>query len=369
MPPRADYAEAMPWSDTRLTRLLGIRFPLIQAPMAGVNTPELVAAVSSAGGLGSLGGAMLSPDALREQLAEIRRLTSEPYAVNLFAPLATPENPAAVEAMLARIAPWRERLGLDPGSPPPPPPSRFEDQLEVVLEQRPAAFSITFGLPPVEALDALGGAGINVIGTATTSAEAAAVAAAGCDGVVAQGSEAGGHRGTFATDFESALVGTMALVPQVRDRVDVPVIAAGGIMDGRGVAAALALGADGVQLGTAFIGCEETRAPAPYIASLVASADGDTVVTAAFTGRPARAMRTGWVTELEASGAELPPYPLQAMLLADLRAAGLARGELDIVLRLAGQGAPLLRRGSAAHLVEELVAETDAALARASGAG
>jgi nitronate monooxygenase len=356
----------MAWFDTRLARLLGTRYPMIAAPMAGVNTPELVAAVSDAGGLGSLGGAMLDPDALREQLAAVRAITSAPFGVNLFAPLTTPEAPDAVGSMLERIAPRRERLGLGPGTAPPVPAPRFDAQLEVVLEQPPAVFSITFGLPPPEALAALHDAGVTVVGTATTSAEAVAVVDAGCDAVVAQGSEAGGHRGTFATDFESALVGTMALVPQVRDRVDVPVIAAGGIMDGRGIAAALALGADGVQMGTAFIGCDETRAPDPYVDTLAASADGDTVVTPAFTGRPARVLRTGWVDEIESSGAELPPYPLQAMLLGELRAAELDRGELEMVMRLAGQGAPMLRRGPAGHLVGELAAETEAALARAA---
>ncbi len=360
----------MPWPDTRLSRLLGIRYPLIQAPMAGVNTPELVAAVSNAGGLGSLGAAMLTPDALRGQLAEVRRLTAEPFAVNLFAPLSTPEAPEAVEAieaMVERIAPWRERLGLGAAAPPPrPPASPFEAQLEVMLEQPPPVFSITFGVPPRDAMNALQEAGVIVIGTATTSAEAASVEGVGCDAVVAQGSEAGGHRGTFEGDFDSGLVGTIALVPQVRDRVELPVIAAGGIMDGRGIAAATVLGADAVQMGTAFIGCEEARVPPAYVGSLADSADGDTIVTRAFTGRPARALRTRWTEEVEREGAEIPPYPLQAMLLAELRAAGLERDELEIVMRLAGQGAPLIRRTSAPALVAELAAETETALAGAA---
>ena len=163
----------MAWFDTRLARLVGTRYPLIQAPMAGVNTPELVAAVSNAGGLGSLGGAMLSPDVLREQLAAVRRLTTSRSRVNLFAPLTgAPRTPAAVDSMLERIAPWRERLGLGPGTAPPVPAALFEAQLEVVLADPPAVFSITFGLPPAEALAALRDAGVTVVGTATTSAEA-----------------------------------------------------------------------------------------------------------------------------------------------------------------------------------------------------
>lgn len=335
--------------------------------MAGVNTPELVAAVSNAGGLGSLGAAMLGPDQLREQLGAVRRLTGEPFAVNLFAPLETPEAPAAVEAMLERLGPWRERLGLGPGTIPPHPTSAFDDQLAALLEQPPPVFSITFGPPPSEALAALKQAGVAVVATATTTAEAATLEAAGCDAVAAQGSEAGGHRGTFGGSFEAAQVGTMALVPQIVDRVELPVIAAGSIMDGRAVAAALALGADGVQMGTAFIGCQETAAPPGYVASLADSADSDTTVTAAFTGRPARALRTHWVEEVERSEAEIPPYPLQAMLMMELRTAGLEQDQLDAVMRLAGQGAPLIRRGSASDLVGALVAETDAALRRLSG--
>jgi nitronate monooxygenase len=352
------------WSDTALSRLLGIRYPLIQAPMAGVNTPELVAAVSGAGGLGSLGAATLGPDQLRDQLETIHGLTEAPFAVNLFAPLETPAAPAAVEAMLARIAPYRERLGLDPGEAPPQPEPPFAVQLEVVLELPPPVFSFTFGIPPEEALAALREAGTALIGTATTTAEAVELEAAGCDAIVAQGSEAGGHRGTFAVEFEAALVGSIALVPQVADRVGVPVIAAGGIMDGRGIAAALALGADGVQLGTAFIGADETAAPSSYVSSLERSVDSDSTVTRAFSGRHARALRSAWVEEVEGSGDEIPPYPLPAMLLAELRPLGFERDELDAVMRLAGQGAPMIRRGPAAGLVADLAAETEVAVAQ-----
>jgi nitronate monooxygenase len=352
------------WSDTALTRLFGTRYPLIQAPMAGVNTPELVGAVSEAGALGSLGAAALSPDALREQLGAIRRLTDAPFAVNLFAPLQTPAAPKAVEAMLARLAPYRERLGLGPGEAPPHPEPPFEAQLEVVLEEPPPVFSFTFGIPPAEALDSLRAAGTKLVGTATTTAEAAAIAAAGCDAVVAQGSEAGGHRGTFAAEFEEGLVGSIALVPQVVDRVEIPVIAAGGIMDGRGIAAALALGSAGAQLGTAFIGADETGAPPAYLRSLEQSEDSATTVTRAFSGRHARALRSDWVDEVEGSEEEIPPYPLPALMLAELRSIGFERNELDAVMRLAGQGAPMIRRGPVSALIDDLMRETDEALAR-----
>jgi nitronate monooxygenase len=185
--------------------------------------------------------------------------------------------------------------------------------------------------------------------------------------VVAQAAEAGGHRGTFAAEFESALVGTMALVPQAVDAVDVPVIAAGGIMDGRGVAAALALGAEAAQLGTAFIGVTEGGAPPAYVESLKASDETATTVTRAFTGRHARAIRTRFVDELEGAGIEIPAYPLQQGLMLELIFAGLERGNLDVALRLAGQGAPLIRELPAAELIATLVAETEAAIASLAG--
>lgn len=354
----------MSWSETPTTSLLGIRYPVIQAPMAGITTPELAAAVSERGGLGSLGGAMLSPLRLREQIEAVRAATEAPFGVNLFAPLASVDPGDSVEQMQSALAPWRERLGLGPAEPPEAPQRRFEDQLTVVLEQKPAVFSFTFGIPPADALASIREAGVRVLGTATSVLEAEMLEQAGCDAVVAQGSEAGGHRGTFSGPFEDAMIGTMALVPQVVDRVSCPVVAAGGIMDGRGIAAALALGAGAAQLGTAFIACDESAAPPPYKRSLTEASDTDTVITRAFTGRPLRGLRTSFVDQIEASGIEVPPYPHQQQLMAELRAAGVEREELDVVGRLAGQGVPQIRDGSAADLLARLVEETDSALQR-----
>jgi nitronate monooxygenase len=351
------------WSETRLTELLGTRYPLIQAPMARTSTPEMAATVSEAGGLGSIAGAALGPDELREAIGAVRTATKNPFAVNLFAPQA-PSPPSGVEEMAEFLAPWRERLGLSPELGERPVGPVFDDQLEAVLEMRPAAFSFTFGIPPAGALSAIRDAGIATLGTATTVAEAEELRRAGVDAIVAQGSEAGGHRGTFAADFESAQVGTVALVPLIADRVDHPVVAAGGIMDGRGIAAALALGADGAQLGTAFIGVAESGAPPAYVESLLAADETATMITPAFTGRHARAIRTAFIDEVERAGLKIPAYPLQQGLMLELFRAGLERGELDAVLRLAGQGAPAIRRMPAGELVEALVAETEAAIAR-----
>jgi nitronate monooxygenase len=351
------------WRETRVTELLGTRYPLIQAPMARISTPEVAAAVSQAGGLGSIAGAPLGADALREAIAQVRSRTEKAFAVNLFAPL-EPSSAVGVDEMAEFLTPWRERLGLEPEGSPRGPALEFADQLAVVLEARPAAFSFTFGIPPAEALAAAREAGLAILGTATTVGEAEALERAGVDVVVAQGSEAGGHRGTFAADFEAALVGTMALVPLVASHVSCPVVAAGGIMDGRGVAAALALGAEAAQLGTAFIGVAETGAPRAYVQSLKAADETATTVTPAFTGRHARAIRTPFVEEVDRAGITVPPYPLQLGLMTELFAAGLGRGDLDAVMRLAGQGSPALRELPAAELVAALVAETEDAIAR-----
>jgi nitronate monooxygenase len=349
---------------TRVSQLLGTRYPIVQAPMAGgFTTPELVAAVSNAGGLGSIAGSMLAPDGFRAAIRRVRELTDQPFGVNLFAPLPRPEaDPAAVEAMHAVLAPLRAELGLpEPEATSGQPAGGLDDQLAVVVEERVPVFSFTFGSPPFAAVKETGSL---IVGTATTVAEAVELERLGVDAVVAQGSEAGGHRGTFLAPFESALVGGIALVPQIVDRVSVPVLLAGGIMDGRGIAAALALGAEGVQLGTAFLGCPESGASEANRDALAAAADDATTVTAANTGRPARAIRTPFVDAVERSGLEPLPYPLQAVLAMDIRIAAQEAGRADLMLLLAGQGAGLLRRLPVAELVETLALETEQTLSR-----
>ena len=351
--------------ETRVSALLGIRHPIVQAPMAGgFTTPELVAAVSNAGALGSLGGAMLGPDALRDAITAVRRLTDRPFAVNLFAPLPPPEvDTEAVTAMQAVLAPFRAELGL-PEAPPLPPPPRSglaEAQLEVVAAERVPVFSFTFGAPRLEQVRE---AGSVVLGTATTVAEAVTLERLGVDAIVVQSGEAGGHRGTFLGAFEDAVVGGVALVPRIVDRVSVPVLLAGGIMDGRGIAAALALGAEGVQLGTAFLGCPESGTTALQ-RDVLAGSDDATVVTRAYSGRHARLVRTRLVDAV--AGAGPLPYPLQAAVTADIRAAALAAGRADLLLLLAGQGAAAVRELPAAELVETLVRETEEAIRRLAG--
>jgi nitronate monooxygenase len=325
---------------TRLTELLAIEHPIVAAPMAGgPTTPELVAAVANAGALGTVAGAMSSADDLRAMIRAVRALTQRPFAVNLFAPLPPPEpQPETIEAVQRVVAPHRERLGLPQPEPPAPRAWPFADQLTVVIDERVPVVSFAFGIPPVDAL-----AGAVVIGTATTAGEAAQLAAAGVDAVVAQGVEAGGHRGGFGED---GVVPVSELVPQVAERIDVPVLAAGGIMDGREIAEVLRLGASGAQLGTAFLYTRESGASQAWKDALRTH---ETVISAAYTGRAARGARTPFLAELQ----RVPPapYPYQSQLLADVRAYD------GYGWYLGGTGARRARELGAAELVGTLAAE------------
>ena len=345
-----------------LCRRLGIAHPIILAPMGGgAGTPELVAAVANAGGLGSLGAPYLTPDQIRRDVAEIRRRTEKPFAVNLFAGGWVPASGDLVDPapMMAALARHHARLGLPPPEPPAPARDPFPAQLEAVIEAKPAVFSFTSGIPSPEQMARLKQQGCFVMGTATTVAEARLLASAGVDAVVTQGSEAGAHRGTFVGPYEMAMIGTMALVPQIVDAIPgLPVIAAGGIMDGRGIVAALALGAASVQLGTAFLACDEAGTPPSYKERLLAASDDSTAITRAYSGRPARGIRTQFMREVERrDGPPILPFPLQNSLTRPMRSAAGKLGESELQSLWAGQGLRLIRRLPAAELVRRLVAE------------
>lgn len=350
-----------------LRELCKIEHPIILAPMAGgPGTPELAAAVCEAGGLGSIGGGYLAPEALRSEIRRLRALTARPFMVNLFAhggaPAAPPSNDEIARAT-AFVAPFRAEVGLT-GKPAPLPPPSFRDQLAVVLEESVPIFSFTSGTLAPEDVQALVRRGAVVVGTATTPEDARALVAAGVQAVVVQSSEAAGHRGTFAAPPEKALVGMMALLPRVADAVQVPLVAAGGIMDGRGIAAALALGAHGVQLGTAFLACPESGASPAYKAAVLAARGGSdpTVLTRAFSGRLARALANRFSDE--AVNAPLLPYPEQNALTAELRRKAADAGRADLLSLWAGQAVALARSRPARDLVLDLVAETRAAIER-----
>jgi nitronate monooxygenase len=350
------------WPRRELTDLLGIEHPIVQAPMAGASTPALAAAVTNAGGLGSLGCAAYSLDQLKQATEAMRAATNGAYNLNFFAYQMPPAPADDAAAMRARLQPFYDELGiaaqpkLDPIMPP------FDgDMLEVLLAARPKVVSFHFGLPPDDLLRPVKEAGILVIASATTVAEARALEAGGCDAIVAQGAEAGGHRGSFV-DTDGG-IGTMALVPMVADAVSVPVIAAGGIADGRGIAAAFALGASGAQIGTAFLSCPEAGISPLYRQSVADARDDATRVTRAFSGRSARALNNRLVEALAGHDAELAPYPYQRRLTGALSAKAEAGGSGDFTSMWAGQAVGLNRAMPAAELTETLVREAQAVLA------
>ncbi len=354
----------MRWPRTLADRI-GVAYPVFQAPMAGgPSTPALTAAVSAAGGLGSYGAGYLPADALREAIRATRALTDRPFCVNLFAP--EPERPAPapdeVARALAPLAPFRTEVGL-PAAAPASPGQPFREQLRVVLEERVPVFSTTFGALSPEDVAALARSGAFVMGTATSAREARALEATGVHAIVAQSGEAGGHRGTFLGPVEGGLAGTLSLVPQIVDAVRLPVVAAGGIMDGRGVAAALALGASAAALGTAFLACPESGASRPYKEAILARRDADeTTLTRAFSGRWARGLRNRFTEALAAAPAL--PYPLQNSLTADLRREAAKAGKADLLSLWAGQGVALARARPAGELLRAIVREAEEAVAR-----
>jgi nitronate monooxygenase len=353
---------------TAFTRRLGLAHPIVQAPLAGGgDSPALVAAVAEAGALGFIGASYLTPPQLAEAARAVRGLTGRPFGINLFAPAPPPTAAGAADARAAveRVAPYFAELGLPAPAAPAAAADAFPALFAAALESGAAAFSFTFGVLPADAIVAIKGRGMFLMGTATNVAEAVALERAGVDAVVAQGAEAGGHRGTFAGDADAGLVGTVALVPQIADAVKVPVIASGGIMDGRGIAAALALGASGVQLGTAFLTCEEAGIPAAYKQAILDARESDTRITRAFSGRPARGIVNRFMTEVERDGGgAILPFPLQNALTRPLRAAAAKAGRAEFLSLWAGQGVGLARRATAASLVRRLADETDAVLKR-----
>jgi nitronate monooxygenase len=356
---------------TPLCDVLGIRYPLIQAPMAGGwTTPELVSAVSNAGGLGSLAGAGVPPQRLREDIRAVKERTDRPFAVNF---LLAPPGPGSrdVAAVQRFLDGFRERLGLPPGELDLElPPFRLSEQIDVVFEERVPILSTGLGDPGDFAARAHA-EGMLVVSMVTTVEEALLVAERGADVVVAQGAEAGGHRSTLELDPDEdpPLVGTLALVPQVVDAVGVPVVAAGGIADGRGLVAALALGAEGVQMGTRFLLARESGAHSAYRRRLLAASEEDTVVTRVFTGRPARGLRNRFIDEYLGAGSEPLAWPLQRAAAGDIYRASQSADDDDYSPLLAGQGLRMLKEDglAAAEIVEGVVAGAGAVLSRLGG--
>src|SRR6267142_5535630 len=348
------------WPDRRLLDMFGIQVPIIQAPMAGPGTPELAIAVSDAGGLGSLPCAQLSVQQMRAALELVGPCASRPLNLNFFC-----HTPPAVDAVRsltwrARLAPYYVELGLDPEAALPVAGRRpFDSDFCALVEAyRPTVVSFHFGLPQRELLARVKAAGAKVISSATTVAEARWLEEHGCDAIIAMGYEAGGHRGSFLVEDMSRQVGTFALVPQVADAVKVPVIAAGGIADARGIVAALALGAAAVQIGTAYLFCPEAKVTALHRQALRNARDDGTALTNLFSGRPARGLINRVMREVGPLSAEAPAFPLAGAALAPLKAAAEAKGSADCRALWSGQAAALGRELPAADLTKLLAQET-----------
>jgi nitronate monooxygenase len=343
------------------TRRLGIELPIIQGPFGGgLSTDRLTALVSERGGLGSYGAHVLAPDEIPAIARAIRARTAKPFALNLWVSDADPGGdalaPADHERVVRIFEPYFAELGISVPAMPARYGHRFADQVEALLETEPPVFSFVFGVPPAAVLAACRRKGIVTVGAATSIAEARALDDAGVDLIVASGFEAGGHRPAFLARAEDSLMGTLALTPLVADRVRAPVIAAGGIADRRGVAAVLALGAQAAQIGTAFLACEESGAPAAHREMLFGGRAHSTVLTRAFTGRLARGIENRWTRELASRIAELPPFPIQGWFVGQLRAAALAADATELMSLWSGQIAPNLEHRSASALLDALVA-------------
>ncbi|WP_354566086.1 NAD(P)H-dependent flavin oxidoreductase [Herbaspirillum seropedicae] len=352
---------------TPLTRKFGIDFPIVQGPMNGGSTPEMVAAVSNAGGIGALAAANFDVQTMRTKVNAIRSLTTQPFCVNLFV-LETPApTPGEIREALDRLQPIRAELGLPPAAAPERYCEEFREQLDALIALKAPVASFTFGLLDAASIERLHAAGSLVIGTATNVAEALAWQANGADAICAQGAEAGGHRGTFIGHPDASMIGTLALVPQIVDAVALPVIAAGGIMDGRGIAAALTLGAQAAQLGTAFLMTAESPIHAAWQEKIRLSTDTSTRTTRTFTGRPARGILNDFMQRMGRYEQELPAYPVQHALTTEIRKAAGQANRPEFMSLWAGQAAGMSRRRAeaipAAELVRVLVAETQAALA------
>jgi nitronate monooxygenase len=347
------------WPSDRVLKLPGIDLPIIQAPMAGATTSALAIGVAAAGGLASIACALLGPNEVRAEIGAIRAKISKPVNLNFFCHADATGDPARETAWRQRLNSYYVELGLDPRMPTTAASiAPFGNaQCDLVAELMPEVVSFHFGLPSADLLSRVKATGAKVLGTATSVKEALWLQQRGCDAIIAQGWEAGGHRGMFLCNSIDTQVGTMALIPQVANAVHVPVIAAGGIADGRGMAAAFALGASAVQIGTAYLFCPESNLDAVHRRALLAVQDDQTIVTNVFSGRPARVIQNRAVRELGPMADDVPAFPLAVGALQPLSVKSKARGSGDFTPLWSGQAAPFARGLRAKELTRVLAVE------------
>ncbi|KAB7704786.1 nitronate monooxygenase [Bacillus aerolatus] len=344
---------------------LTLKLPVWQAPMAGISTPELTAAASNAGVLGNIGAGYLSGEQTEEFVQRVKRLTKAPFGINLFVPEKVQADLKQVETAHQLLAPYRRELGMEEDeSGMPAAPSAFNEQLTIVLQEKVKVCSFTFGLPPEEVIEQLKANGTVTVGTATTVDEAIACERAGIDAVVVQGSEAGGHRGAFQQP--ESMIGLMSLLPQAVQEVSIPVIAAGGVMNGKGVAAALCLGASAAQLGTAFLVTEESGAHPLHKEAILSANEKDIVLTKAFSGKTARGVSNRFIKEMQKREHALLPYPLQHVLTSGIRKQAGRLDEKEFMSLWSGQSPRLGKRQTVDELVIHIAKETEEALLAAN---
>lgn len=351
------------WYENLIAEKLGIKYPIIQGPFGGgLSSVDLLVAVSNAGGLGSYGVHNLPPEDIISLAARIRDRTDKPFAFNLWI---SDHDEGGLDITAEKyhetcdaFGPFYRQLGVEAPKHPEKASELYSEQVEAVIEAQPSVFSFVFGIPSANIIERCKAAAITTIGAATTVAEAQAIAAAGIDMVLATGMDAGGHRPSFLKPAEDSLIGTMSLVPQVVDAVDIPVIAAGGISDGRGIAASFMLGATAAQLGTAFLACTQSGTNDGHRESLLAGTPQQTLLSKAYTGRLARFIETDFFTELEGRQTEALPFPMQAWFAGPMKQAAALQPASELFSLYAGQGASLLVHSDVETLFASLIEET-----------
>lgn len=351
------------WYKTKATELLGIQYPILQGPFGGgLSSVELVATVSNLGGLGGYGAYTLTAPEIYALDKEIRAATDKPYNLNLWVSdtdaIDGTVSDEQYEQVRAQFKPYFDEAGIDLPPKPAPFKSRFADQIQVVLDVRPKVFSFMFGIPSADILEECRRRGIKLIGAATTLDEAVALENAGVDMIIASGFEAGGHRPSFLASAEQSITGSFVLLQLIKEKVNVPVIAAGGIANGRGVAAAFTLGADAAQIGTAFLACDESGALPAHKAALFSEAANYTMLSRAFTGRLGRGITTPIAQSMVGKESDILPFPLQTTFMSSLRKAAIEQQKSDMVLFWGGQIAPILKHRKATKLMQSLIEET-----------
>jgi len=351
------------WYQTAASEILGIQYPILQGPFGGnLSSVELVSTVSNAGGLGGYGAYTLSPPEIVDVDQQIKAATNKPYNINLWVSDTDAVDGSVSDEQFkqaeALFKPYFDELGIRLPEKPAPFKSRFENQVDVILHQRPPVFSFMFGAPSPDVLEQCRRFGIVTIGAATTLDEAVFLEAAGVDMVIASGFEAGGHRPSFLAPSESSTTGTFVLLQLIREKVKIPVIAAGGIANGKGVAAALALGADAAQIGTAFLATDESNATAIHKQMLFSDAAKYTTLSRAFTGRLGRGITSRIANDLVNKENSFLPFPLQTQFMSHLRKAAVEQEKWDMILFWGGQVAPLLKHRKAGDLMKTVLEET-----------